>query len=314
MNLRDARYFIAAADSPSFGRAALRCFLTQQALSAAIGRLEQEIGEPLFVRHRHGVELTEAGECLLPGAREPVELADRTLAAVRATADPGGGGCLRLGVMAPAAAELTTPIIQAFRSAHPEATVTVRELAFRGVADAVVAGEVDVALGVGPLLDPRVRVTTLFREPRAVLVPRCHPLDDAGELSASDVLDLTFVPGAGLARGWIGFWRLEDLRNGEPARLASPEGAEAHPPTEVNEVVAAGVAVVSGPLSHGRRFPHGDVSVVRLHDAPGSAVAALLPARRASRLGTAFVETAVRVSSELVSMVKGAWVDGPAAA
>jgi DNA-binding transcriptional LysR family regulator len=212
--------------------------------------------------------------------------------------------------MEPAAAELTTPIIQAFRSAHPSVTVSVRELGFRGVADALVAGHVHVALGVGPLDDdPRVRGTTLFHEPRAVLVPRAHPVADAGEVPSADVLDLTFLPGAALARGWIGFWRLEDLRNGEKARVASPSAAEAHTPSEVNQVVAAGVAVVSGPLSHSRRFPHGGVSVVRLADAPGSPVVALVPSRRPSPLAPVFVDVATSVSHDLLSLVERAWVD-----
>jgi DNA-binding transcriptional LysR family regulator len=312
MNLRDARYFIAAADSPSFGQAAQRCFLTQQALSAAIGRLERQIGEPLFVRHRYGVELTEAGECLLPGARELVELADRTIAAVRASGDRGddrsGDRCLRVGVMEPAAAELTTPIMGAFRIAHPRVTVAVRELGFRGVADAVVAGQVDVALCVGPLADPRVRVTPLFHEPRAVLVSASHPLADTPSASVADVLDLTFLPGAALAPDWIGFWRLEDLRNGEPARLASPDAAEAHTPSEVNEVIAAGVGVVTGPLSHRRMFPHAGVAVVALPDARASTVAIVTPGRRATALGKAFVEVALDVSRSLIALVEGAWV------
>lgn len=303
MNLRDARYFIAAAQAPSFGRAAERCFLTQQALSAAIVRLERDLGERLFTRHRQGVELTDAGERLLPRAIALVELADATLAAVREPGAERSGSALRVGVMEPAAAELTTPIIQAFRCAHPETTVAVRELRFSGVTDALRSGQVDVAIGVGPLEGQSVRTTALFNEPRSLLLPRHHPLAEAEQLRVDDVLGLMFLPGSALPQEWIGFWRLEDLRNGEPARLASADVAEAHSPSEVNEVVAAEIAVITGPLSHRRTFPHPGVAVVPLADAPRSAVSAAVPARRASPLADAFVQTAASVSRTLIGLV-----------
>ncbi len=44
-----------------FGRAASNLFLSQSAISARIRQLEEELGTPLFARHRHNIELTPAG-------------------------------------------------------------------------------------------------------------------------------------------------------------------------------------------------------------------------------------------------------------
>ena len=64
MNLRDLSYFIAAAEEQSFTTASL--FLTQQPVSAAMGRLERDVGVALFVRRADGVVLSAAGLRLLP--------------------------------------------------------------------------------------------------------------------------------------------------------------------------------------------------------------------------------------------------------
>ncbi len=59
------RSFVAVAEEGKIGRAAIRLFITQPALSRQMQQLEREIGEPLFARVPRGVELTDAGRELL---------------------------------------------------------------------------------------------------------------------------------------------------------------------------------------------------------------------------------------------------------
>src|SRR5918992_4593422 len=84
MNLRDLSYFIATAEEQSFTTAARRLILTQQAVSAAMGRLERDVGVALFVRRADGVVLSAAGLRLLPAARQLVLIAAQTVSAARA--------------------------------------------------------------------------------------------------------------------------------------------------------------------------------------------------------------------------------------
>ncbi|MGF1808122.1 LysR family transcriptional regulator, partial [Aliivibrio sifiae] len=60
--------FLEVTKTRHFGRAAEHLFLTQSAVSFRVRQLESQLGNPLFTRQRHNVQLTAAGERLLPYA------------------------------------------------------------------------------------------------------------------------------------------------------------------------------------------------------------------------------------------------------
>ena len=63
MKITDLSYFVAVADDLNFTSAAEKLFISQQALSKHIAKLEAQLGMPLFIRNPH-VQLTQAGEIL----------------------------------------------------------------------------------------------------------------------------------------------------------------------------------------------------------------------------------------------------------
>jgi LysR family hydrogen peroxide-inducible transcriptional activator len=77
MNLRDLRYFVSVAERRSFSSAAEHCAVTQSTLSIQLRKLEDYLGAPLVRRDLAPIALTEAGERVLPIARDILRGADQ---------------------------------------------------------------------------------------------------------------------------------------------------------------------------------------------------------------------------------------------
>jgi DNA-binding transcriptional LysR family regulator len=77
MEFKQLEMFVAVAEERGVSRAAERVFRTQQAVSMALAKLEQEIGDRLFHREPpRRFELTSAGQLLWNYAKRLLELRD----------------------------------------------------------------------------------------------------------------------------------------------------------------------------------------------------------------------------------------------
>src|SRR5215210_6600257 len=76
MELWQLRTFRVVAETLNFTRAAERLNLTQSAVSHQIKSLETELGEPLFIRAKRGVKLSEAGKVALEYTERMLDEAD----------------------------------------------------------------------------------------------------------------------------------------------------------------------------------------------------------------------------------------------
>jgi DNA-binding transcriptional LysR family regulator len=88
LDVGQVRAFVAVVDELNFGRAAERLYLTQQALSKRVMRLEQTLGVRLLDRGHHAVRLTDAGNGFLPHGRRLLAVADAGWAAASAGERP----------------------------------------------------------------------------------------------------------------------------------------------------------------------------------------------------------------------------------
>ena len=70
MDIKQLKYFVTVANEGQITKAAQKLFMAQPPLSRHIIELEKEIGKPLFLRTKKGLELTSAGEALLQKAQD----------------------------------------------------------------------------------------------------------------------------------------------------------------------------------------------------------------------------------------------------
>ena len=173
MLIRHLSYFVALAREQHFARAAEACNITQPTLTAAIQKLEEDLGVRLVIRDHRFVRLTEEGEKLLAWGRQILadygSLKD-DLAGLRR----GLVGTLHLGVI-PAAMSAVAFLSSRFSSAHPAAHVEIRSMTSRAIERALEAFEIDAGvtyLDNEPL--ERVRKVPLYRERYVLVVRRGH--------------------------------------------------------------------------------------------------------------------------------------------
>jgi DNA-binding transcriptional LysR family regulator len=87
MDLAALRIFLAVAEERSFSRAAAKVHRTQPAVSQAVRRLEDDLGETLFDRSSKSGTLTDAGRTLQNYGQRLVRLAEETESAMRELRD-----------------------------------------------------------------------------------------------------------------------------------------------------------------------------------------------------------------------------------
>ncbi|MFF5211252.1 LysR family transcriptional regulator [Streptosporangium sp. NPDC000396] len=190
LDLAQVEAFVAAADQLHFGRAATGLFLTQQALSKRIARLEQTVGEPLFVRRNTAVELTVAGRGFLPHARRLLDVARETEQAVAGLRVRP----LRVDVWGQAQSPLR--ILRETLVASPSGPAAVRfEVSMRrslpAALDALVQGDIDAAFGRPYDLDrdwpEGLSRRPFYLEAAAAAMTAAHPYADRSSLTPDDL-------------------------------------------------------------------------------------------------------------------------------
>ena len=141
MDLQTLQVFLAVADERSFSKAAARVHRTQPAVSQAIRRLENDLGEELFDRSSKVATLTDAGRVLQNYAQRLVRLAEETESALHDLRDLRRGRVL-IGSNEGAVHALL-PTMVAFSERHPEIVIDVRRVAARQIAIEVQQGSLD---------------------------------------------------------------------------------------------------------------------------------------------------------------------------
>lgn len=252
-DLQGMRAFVAAAEELHFGRAAARIFLTQQALSKRVRRLEEALATPLFDRTTRKVELTAAGRRFLPLAQQALAAYDTAVSAMRATTEP-----LHIDVFA----ERFTPLRVLRETLERTPGLRVKPSMRQGLAialPAVQSGELDAAFGrvqdLGRPWPAELVHRPVHLEPIHAFVVEGHPLADRPALRPSDLRETGISmpdPGGASERGYL--TRISE-EFGIPLRLTEPAVGVRHFGEQMQrEDRAVALGEVGMDLPHDARF------------------------------------------------------------
>ncbi|HEY1403172.1 MAG TPA: LysR family transcriptional regulator [Pyrinomonadaceae bacterium] len=218
MEMSQLRAFRVVAETLNFTRAAGRLHLTQAAISHQIKALETELGEPLFIRLKRGVKLSQAGEAAL-------EYAERILDDAEALREQVSGaeralvGRVRAAAATQAFVHLFASPFESFMRDNPNIELSFRTTASteQTLAD-VLAGATDVGFASLPIYSPALQVTKLFEDELVVVVGHAHRFTGDGHDGAVTVKEIErerlimFERGTSIRRATEDFFKRAGIR------------------------------------------------------------------------------------------------------
>jgi DNA-binding transcriptional LysR family regulator len=196
------RLFVAVCEERNIARAAEREAIVASAVSKRIAAIESEIGAPLLVRGRRGIEPTAAGQTLLRQAREVLSSMARMHAELSDFAT-GAQGSVRVVASPSVLAERLADDIGAFLARHPKVRVSLDERVSPEIVRSVREGAAELGV-LWDLSDLSGLATLPYREDRLCLAaPRDHTLAKRKRIAFADALphvSVSVAPGGMMDR------------------------------------------------------------------------------------------------------------------
>lgn len=193
MAFKDLRYFIAAAQTQHFGRAAQALNMSQPAISRQIQDLEVEIGVALFDRLPRGVQLSTAGKVFLEHARQITLFYEQACEHARRV-NRGEVGRLRVGFNDFSIGYARVPqSFNLFRARHPEVGLDLITMSSMKQLEALHDGQLDAGFLYFYENEDNFDYFKLGEENLLLALPASHPLAVKKSLAPADLAKEPFI-------------------------------------------------------------------------------------------------------------------------
>ena len=192
--LKQARYFIAAAQAGQVSRAAVDLNISQSAITSSIQQLESFLGYPLFERRRDGVVLTSAGARFLRHAERVMAAVDDAIR-MRSGTPISLEGRVRIGMTYTVAGYFAAPLINRARRHFPNLDIALVERQRDQIEKDLLRGDLDLSIILTSNLKNHDRIahTTLVNSTRHLWLPSDHALSREKIISLRDVIDFDYI-------------------------------------------------------------------------------------------------------------------------
>ena len=174
MNNHELQLFKHLAATLHFGQTSRACHVTPSALTRTIQRLEDELGEQLFIRDNRSVLLTEAGKAFRSYADDVLRRYDVLQEQISSNSTLGGEISLYCSVTA--AYSILPAIFQKFRSVHPDVHINLQTGDAALALNTLQNREVDITVAALPAsLPERVEYLKILETPLVFIAPGAFP-------------------------------------------------------------------------------------------------------------------------------------------
>jgi len=188
MDIQNLKAFIQVNDCHSFSRAAEKLFITQPAVSKRIASLEQELGEALFDRIGKRVQLTAAGEALMPGALRILAERDESKRLIN-NLNNKVCGTLSIGTSHHIGLHRLPPVLRAYTAAYPDVDLDIHFMDSEEACQAVLNGKLELAIATLPEHNIKnLHTKIIWPDPIGVVVNKTHPLAQQQSINRSELL------------------------------------------------------------------------------------------------------------------------------
>jgi DNA-binding transcriptional LysR family regulator len=192
MDLKQLKYFRAAAEELHFQRAARRLNLSQPALSHQIKKLETELRLTLIDRSRNHVALTDAGTVFLARVTEILKALDVAVAEAQAAAG-AAPKMLRLGYVGYLNLEVIATSIARFRAACPKVELQQVEMPTAEVYAALKEDQIDLGFATLPATHPALKTRKIADGYWSVVVASQHEFAGREPLLLAELRDQPLI-------------------------------------------------------------------------------------------------------------------------
>ncbi len=198
VKLRHIRAFLEIAAEGGLSSVARAQGISQPALSRTLAELEDLLGQPLFLRQKRRLVLTEGGRLF----RRHAALALESLEAGAAALRPGTSGSLRIGVLPTAATRMVPAVMLRFREMRPEILLRVETGPHHHLIRLLRDGGIDLMVGRLPDVSemPGLSFEHLYEEDVLLVGRRDHPMEARTVTEALKASVLILPPETALIR------------------------------------------------------------------------------------------------------------------
>ncbi len=184
--------FLAAAETLNFSVAAKRLHMTQPSVSQHIQTLEQQFGEPLFLRQGRHISLTDAGTALMPLARQMVALSMKIEEAMTSGAGEVQGP-LRVGCSTTPGKYILPHVLAQFLRHYPNVQAVCNVTSRQTVLQMLTDGAAHIALSSASEFQRNVEFRRFLTDPVVLIAPPDHPWAERAELEPEELLEGGFI-------------------------------------------------------------------------------------------------------------------------